>query len=580
MNKLIPNYLYYDYYLLGNKYLEKLAEGGRIGLGKRLINFFVNRWKRWRGKGESSPTKQEVSTAQTSASRGEVQPAIGTSSSTAAGTPDVVKSPPLQSGTTDPNSLLGYLRNAYLGGKGRIAGNLFFYGLPAYMNYHHVYDEAVKRYGPDSYMPHLWATLAAAGILVSPAALNVPKRYIWFHNIARPLATAGTATSIPFLMRYLPFGLNEKILDLYEGSWLQRNTGFDITSPMDWAMLAGATHLAGRLVRFPPFFSRNAAAKFQPNEVYPWRSLPLEPILVGSVGTEAYNLFIHPYANENYLERLRKKIPQDGDISSRVEALLKDPQLKPERITDTIAEFFVRREAAERGKELEKLPSHEADQLRKKYTNLRSTELKGLFDKLSPEEKYEIILQHLGRTRGGIGKENLPLERFMKAEIGSLEKAQIEKERRIQEQKQRLANTARQVFVSNPRFFAGASPEMITAMYGLGSDLRTSLQYNPEQVDLILSLYSTLSPSNYQTPQLSFNPYPFIKAPVNTFNSPIINKPQPPPLLSNVSFDHFATASGPRGWAYSMQRQNFHPLVQHRINDQRARGAVESGLTT
>jgi len=29
-----------------------------------------------------------------------------------------------------------------------------------------------------------------------------------------------------------------------------------------------------------------------------------------------------------------------------------------------------------------------------------------------------------------------------------------------------------------------------------------------------------------------------------------------------------------------MQQQNFHPLVQHRINDQRARGAAESGLTT
>ena len=576
MNKLIPNHLYYDYYLLGNKYLEKLAEGGKVGLGRRLVNFFVNRWRRWRGKGEPSPTEQAPTTSTAStAVKAETSAARGVRS-TAEGSSDVGGSPSLQPGTTTPDSLLGYLRNAYFGSKGRIAGNLFFYGLPAYMNYHHVYDEAVKRYDPDSYMPHLWATLAAAGVLAMPAALHVPKRYIWFHNIVRPLATAGTATSVPFLMRYLPFGLNEKILDLYEGSWLQRNTGFDLTNPMDWAMLAGATHLAGRLVRFPPFFSRNAAAKFKPDEVYPWRSLPLEPIVMSSLGTEAYNLFIHPYANENYLERLRKKIPQDGDINSRVEALLKDPQLKPERITDTIAEFFARREAEERGEDLEKLPSHKADELRKKY--LRSTELKELFDRLSPEEKYEIILQHLGRTRSGLGKENLPFERFVEAEAKALEKAQIEKERRIQEQKQRLANTARQVFASNPRFFAGASPEMITAMYGLGSDLRTSLQYNPEQADLIISLYSTLSPPNYQTPRLSFNPYPFIKAPVNTFNSPITNRPLLPPPPPN--FDHFVTASGPRGWAYSMQQQNYHPLVQHRINDQRARGAVESGLTT
>jgi len=559
--------LYYDYYLLGNKYLEKSAKYSWLGSGYSKIREIGrnvwNRIQRWRRGGESS-TAPQASTAENSAVRG-IQ-SVETSDTAARH---------LQSGLA-PDSFLGHLRNAYLGSKKRIAGNLFFYGLPAYMNYHHVYDEAVKRYGPDSYMPHLWATLAAAGVLAMPAALRVPKRYIWFHNIARPLATAGTATSVPFLMRYLPFGLNEKILDLYEGSWLQRNTGFDLTNPMDWAMLAGATHLAGRLVRFPPFFSRNAAAKFKPDEVYPWRSLPLEPIVMSSLGTEAYNLFIHPYANENYLERLRKKIPQDGDINSRVEALLKDPQLKPERITDTIAEFFARREAEERGEDLEKLPSHKADELRKKY--LRSTELKELFDRLSPEEKYEIILQHLGRTRSGLGKENLPFERFVEAEAKALEKAQIEKERRIQEQKQRLANTARQVFASNPRFFAGASPEMITAMYGLGSDLRTSLQYNPEQADLIISLYSTLSPPNYQTPRLSFNPYPFIKAPVNTFNSPITNRPLLPPPPPN--FDHFVTASGPRGWAYSMQQQNYHPLVQHRINDQRARGAVESGLTT
>jgi hypothetical protein len=579
MNKLIPNYLYYDYYL-GDRYLEKLAGGGgRVGavidflkgIGGRARSAF-NSLKRWWHGGEPSPlptTPQAPATVRPSATP-----------STSAGNQSVVLHQPQPGTTASPDSLLGHLRNAYLGSKGRIALNLGVGVLAAPHTYNSVYEEAARRYGKDSYVPHLLASLAAAGILISPAAFHVPKSFVGFHHIARPLAAAGAATYMPHLVQHLPFGLGEKILDLYEGSWLQRNTGFDILSPLDWATFAGTTTLLGRLIRFPPFSSQAAtrAANFKPGEVYLLRNSPFEIAAIGGAGLEGYNLLIHPYADENLYNKLRRDgAPYRGDLHSYVGALAKNPLLKPERMADSIAEFLARRDAKERyGKELEELESYQADALREQYT--QSTSLKEIFDKLSPEDKYEIILNHLKKTRGG-GGENSPFARFVRDEAAALERAQIEKERRIQEQKQRLANTARQVFANNPKLFAGASPEIVAAMYGFGSDLQTSLQYNPDQTDLILSIYSRLSPPNYQTPRLNFNPYPIIKAPVNTLNSPIISRPQPP-LLPNVSFDHFATASGPRGWAYSMQRQNFHPLVQHRINDQRARGAAESGLTT
>jgi len=596
MNKLIPNYLYYDHYL-GDKYLEKLAQGGRVGFavtalqkGRELIgkghnvinkgfNYLGNLWRRWRG-GESPPPTQQISAT----SRPPVREGTPKSSPRAERHSDAVShQPKSELGTTEaPDSLLKQLKDTYFGSKWRIATNVALPSYFAYDTYNTVYDEAVRRYGPNSYMPHLLATLAAAGILISPAAFSIPKSYIGFHHVARPLAAAAGATYIPRLIHYLPFGLNEKILDLYEGSWLQRNTGFDILSPLDWATFAGGTTLLGRLVRFPPFSSQTAtrAAAFKPGEVYGLKSSPFEIAALSTVGLEAYHELVHPYARERLLKSLSEAgAPHRGDLYSQVEAWSKNPLLKPERMADTIAESLARRDAKKYyGRELEELESHEADRLREQYT--QSTNLKEIFDRLPPEDKYQIFLKHIERTYGGGGGENSPLARFVRAEAEAFEKAQIEKERRIQEQKQRLANTARQVLTSNPKLFAGASPEVVAAMYGLGSDLQTSLRYNPDQADLIVSLYSTLSPPNYQTPRLSFNPYPFIKAPVNTFDSPIINRPQPPPLLPNVSFDHFATASGPRGWAYSMQRQNFHPLVQHRINDQRARGAAESGLTT
>jgi len=635
MNKLFPNSLYYNYYL-NNNYLEKSANipaaiaraaarwrglpeflrNARDVLG-RFSNWTresFGRFSNWvRNRIGRGGKTQEPSPSTNTAARPPQQPTPPSE------TPSITPSPSAPSGVSAaptvatgevPQTLGSIIRSQYL--TLHPLRQLFNIGggLAAYHSYNEVYEDAVRRYGEDSIMPYLLAGLTAAGAAVLPLAYRVPKNFVWFHHLTRPLVAAGTASIIPGSLQYLPFGLNEKILNLYENSWLQRNTGIDLTSPLDWATMGFTLSGLNRLIRFSPLSSQAASriAAFKPGETYGLFSSPFDIAAFGTGGLALYNALIDPYAHRRYFSELQERLkPHRGDLNAYVNEILKDPQLKADRMAHSIAEFLAKRDAerSHRG-DIEDLSSAEVEKLRNKY--LRASNLQEIFNRLSPEEKLQIIYHHWGTTRGGLSDQS-PFAKFQRSEAKALEDAQLEKEKKIREKKERLANTARQTFINNPKAFAGASPEVVAALLGLGSDLRTSIMSNPEQADLILSLYSSQIPYYYTdlVPQFGPNtpnttvPPPLVGGgglagtppvpplpslllppaptpPVTVASRRPQNTPPLPPPPSN--FDHFVTASGPRGWAYSMQQQNYHPLVQHRINDQRARGAAESGLTT
>ena len=652
MNKLFPNSLYYNYYL-NNNYLEKSANLnilpsltraaarwrglpeliskvrdvlGRAGNWTRESFSRLSNWVRnrtgWGGRAREAPSPNNAANKPPQNPSPATPPAGPPASPPSGAPPTGGGVPPSTSPTGEvPQTLGSIIRSQYLTlHPGRQAFNILA-GLGAYHSYNEVYQDAVRRYGEDSLMPYLLAGLTAAGAAVLPLASRVPKNFVWFHHLTRPLVAAGTASVIPGSLQYLPFGLHEKMLNLYQNSWLQKNTGIDLTSPLDWAMMGLTLSGLNRLIRYSPLSSQAASriAAFKPGETYGLFSSPLEIAAFGTGGLALYNALIDPYAHRRYFNETQKRLePHRGDLNAYVNEILKDPQLKADRMAHSIAEVLAARDAQRISSgNIEDLSSAEVERLRNKY--LRASNLQEIFNRLSPEEKLQIIYHHWATTRGGFSDES-PFAKFQKSEAKALEDAQLEKEKRIREKKERLANTARQTFINNPKAFAGASPEVVTALLGLGSDPRTSIMSNPEQADLILSLYSSQIPYYYTNlvPQFGPNipnttvvpPLPPPPPPSPSLvgggglaagTPPVPPPPSPlpppaptpppvtvasrrpqnaPPLPPPPNFDHFVTASGPRGWAYSMQQQNYHPLVQHRINDQRARGAVESGLTT
>ena len=633
MNKLFPNSLYYDYYL-NNNYLEKSANLnilpsltraaarwrglpefiakvrdvlGRAGNWTRESFGRLSNWVRnrtgWGGRAREAPSPNNAANKPPQ-NPSPATPPAGPPASPPSGAPHTGGGAPLPASPGEvPQTLGSIIRSQYLTlHPGRQLFNIVG-GVGAYHAYNEVYQDAVRRYGEDSLMPYLLAGLAATGAAVLPLASRVPKNFVWFHHLTRPLVAAGTASVIPSSLQYLPFGLNEKILNLYQNSWLQRNTGIDLTSPLDWATMGLTLSGLNRLIRYSPLSSQAASriAAFKPGETYGLFSSPLEIAAFGTGGLELYNVLIDPYAHRRYFNDTQERLkPYRGDLNAYVNEILKDPQLKADRMAHSIAEVLAIRDAERIGStSIEDLSPAEVERLRNKY--LKASNLQDIFNRLSPEEKYQIILHHWATTRGGFSDQS-PFAKFQKSEAKALEDAQLEKEKRIREKKERLANTARQTFINNPKAFAGASPEVVAALLGLGSDPRTSIMSNPEQADLILSLYASQIPYYHTNIVPQFGP----NIPNTTTVVPPLPPPSPPPVPPSSlpptpppsvnaarrpqnapsllppppNLDHFVTASGPRGWAYSMQQQNYHPLVQHRINDQRARGAAESGLTT